>query len=83
MKEKIQSMLSKYLGEWYIPEIKIIDIVEIIIIAYLVYQLIVWIKNTKAWMLLKGIIVLGSFIFVASPARISNPNTSIPLGDIS
>lgn len=41
------------------------DIVEILIIAFLVYQLMIWIKNTKAWMLLKGILVLGVFIFLA------------------
>ena len=43
----------------------ITDIIEIIIIAFLVYQLMIWIKNTKAWMLLKGIVVLGVFILLA------------------
>lgn len=58
--------LDAYLGDWYLPDVKIIDVVEIIIIAYLVYQVIVWIKNTKAWMLLKGITVLGGFILIAA-----------------
>ena len=38
----------------------------ILILAFLIYQLIVWIKNTKAWMLLKGILVLAVFILVAA-----------------
>ncbi len=48
------------------PEVKVTDILEIVIIAFLVYQLMVWIKNTKAWMLLRGIVVLGAFILIAA-----------------
>jgi len=46
--------------------VKVTDVIEIIIIAFLAYHVIMWIKNTKAWMLLKGILVLGVFIFFAS-----------------
>lgn len=66
MKERIIDGINSFLPDWYIPNVKITDIIEIIIIAYLVYQLMVWIKNTKAWMLLRGIIVLGSFILLAA-----------------
>lgn len=34
------------------------DIVEILLIAFLLYYVISWIKNTKAWSLVKGILVL-------------------------
>lgn len=37
------------------------DLVEIVIITFLIYQILLWIKNTRAWMLLKGIIVLLAF----------------------
>lgn len=49
----------------YFPKVRITDVVEIIIIAFLLYQVILWIKNTKAWMLLRGLLVLAGFIFVA------------------
>lgn len=55
----------------YVPDVKITDIIEIIIIAILVYELMVWIKNTKAWMLLKGILVLAVFISVAAIFRMN------------
>ena len=42
--------------------IRIIDIVQILLIAIFVYYLMVWIKNTRAWTLLKGIIFLGFFV---------------------
>lgn len=65
MGEAIRNFLNLYLNDWYIPDLKITDLIEIIIIAFLVYHIIVWIKNTKAWMLLKGICVLLAFILIA------------------
>ena len=41
------------------------DIIEILIITVIVYEIMLWIKNTKAWMLLRGIIMLGVFILLA------------------
>lgn len=66
MGESIRKLINSYLGDWYLPEVRIIDVIEIIIIAYIVYQIMVWIKNTKAWMLLKGILVLAAFILLAA-----------------
>lgn len=66
MRERIVNSLDALMGGFYMPDLKIIDIVEIIIIAYLVYKFIVWAKKTKAWMLLKGIAVLGGFILIAA-----------------
>lgn len=66
MTHTIKALLDRMFGTWYLPEIQATDILEILIIAFLVYQLIVWIKNTKAWMLLKGIIILSAFILLAS-----------------
>ena len=42
------------------------DILEILIITFLIYQIMVWIKNTKAWMLMRGILALAGFILVAA-----------------
>ena len=71
MGQTIRDLLNSYLGDWYLPDVKITDIIEIIIIAFLVYQVIVWIKNTKAWMLLRGIIVLAVFILLAAIFRMN------------
>lgn len=38
--------------------ITITDILEIIILAYLVYELLLWIKKSRAWTLLKGILTI-------------------------
>ena len=41
------------------------DVVEILLIAVLLYYILVWIKTTKAWSLLKGIIVIAVFLIIA------------------
>ena len=64
--EQIRIFADNYLANLHIPTISIPDILEILIISFLVYQIMVWIKNTKAWSLLKGIIFIMAFILVAA-----------------
>lgn len=53
------------------PEISWTDIVEILVIAFLVYEIMLWIKNTKAWSLLKGIVVILAFLLLAEAFEMS------------
>lgn len=59
----LQIFIDKYMG-WK-PDMRTTDVVEILIIAFLIYQVMVWIKKTRAWMLLKGIIVILVFVALA------------------
>lgn len=45
--------------------IQLTDVVEMLIIAFVIYQLLVWVKNTRTWFLVKGIAVLLVFIGLA------------------
>ena len=46
----------------FVPKITFKNLIEIAIIAILVYEMLIWIKNTRAWTLLKGIVLfLHSF----------------------
>nr|MBP3598653.1 diadenylate cyclase CdaA [Eubacterium sp.] len=56
--EAIRSFFRDYVAFLTIPNINVIDIIEIMIIAFVVYHVIIWIKDTRAWVLMKGIIVL-------------------------
>jgi diadenylate cyclase len=49
-----------------LPKITMTDVVEILIITFLFYYMLVWIKNTRAWVLLKGIMVILLFVLVAA-----------------
>lgn len=57
---------DKYLTWMDLPVITYIDIVEIIIIAFLFYTILVWIKSTRAWMLFKGLMVILVFFMLAA-----------------
>lgn len=46
-------------------QISVTDVMEIIIISVLVYYMLVWIKDTRAWMLLRGILVILAFVLLA------------------
>ena len=61
----MRNFIDNYTHGMYFPKIQIMDIIEILIITVIVYEIMLWIKNTKAWMLLRGIIMLGVFILVA------------------
>ena len=57
---KVTSWLS------LLPRISVGNILEIVIISFLVYELLVWIKNTRAWNLLKGLLVILVFVLFAA-----------------
>ncbi len=63
--ERIFSLIQKYISLDSIPKMVLTDYIEIIIIAFVVYELMVWIKDTRAWSLLKGIIMIFLFIVAA------------------
>ena len=43
-----------------------VDVVEILIISFLVYHVLIWIKSTRAWNLFKGIMVILIFVLLAA-----------------
>ncbi len=55
-----------YLNRLHMPSIRWTDVVEIMIISFLVYQIILWIKDTRAWSLLKGIALIMALILIAA-----------------
>ena len=63
--QNISGNLIEMLSRMALPKIGIIDIIQIALIAFFVYQFMVWIKYTHAYTLLKGILVVLLFILVA------------------
>jgi len=50
---------------YQLPIITIKDIIEISMIAFVIYQIIKWVKGTRVWMLVKGIAVLFAIAILA------------------
>ncbi len=63
--EQIINYFGTYFDWFYIPRITITDLIEIIIITFLLYHIMMWFKSTRAWTLIKGILVLMLFAGIA------------------
>lgn len=61
----IYNFYDNYLKGFSLPSINVVDIIEMVIIAFAIYEIIIWVKSTRAWMLVKGIFFLLAFSIVA------------------
>ena len=57
--------LSGHLSRLSLPSLGVTDILEIALISFFIYQFMVWIKFTRAYTLLKGILIVLLFILFA------------------
>lgn len=69
--EAIITFIKTYLDGIYFPTLKWSDILDILIIAYLLYHFLLWIKTSRAWTLLKGVIVVALFLIIAVIAHLN------------
>ena len=63
--QNVLTVVAGYLGRFPFREFGVIDIIEIGLISIFVYQFMAWIKFTRAYTLLKGILIVLGFILVA------------------
>ena len=49
-----------------VSRISLTNILEIVIISFVVYEILYWVKNTRAWTVLKGLVVICLFALVAA-----------------
>lgn len=59
----IISFFRDYVAWLTIPDFTITDVLEIAIIAFAFYHIILWIKDTRAWVLLKGMVDSWNYFF--------------------
>lgn len=63
--QDMEVRLSGYLSKLSLPSLGVTDILEIALISFFIYQFMVWIKFTRAYTLLKGILIVLLFILFA------------------
>lgn len=61
--EQIREFADRYLS--LIQYVGLMDVLEIIIISVMVYYVMVFIRNTRAWSLLKGVFLILVFLLIA------------------
>lgn len=79
--ERIENAVDAFLQDYFgfnIPTVQPTDVAEIIIIAFFIYQVLIWIKNTRTWILFRGIMVIVGFLLLAA---IFQMHTILWLGD--
>ena len=51
--------------QFKLPTIGIKDIIEIVLIAFAIYQLLKWVRGTRAWTLFKGLLIISIIAFIS------------------
>lgn len=69
--ETIFEYIKTYISWAQLPDLNLVDLFEMFIIAFAIYQLITWIKKSRAWILLKGLIVLVAVCMFAVVFRMN------------
>lgn len=70
MQQQIQDFFDN-LVKRRMPDLDLTSAVEILIISFVIYHVLIWIKNTRAWSLLKGLAIILAFWMVAAYFRMS------------
>ncbi len=65
MTQWFSNLVDTYFSGFYFPHVTFIDVLEVLILTFVIYQIAAWIKNTKAWMLMRGILVVAIFFLIA------------------
>lgn len=65
MFQRTMGYLTEYLNRFRIPRVGVLDVLEMIILAMLLYQAMKWMKNTRAWAVVKGLAVVLVFMAIA------------------
>lgn len=69
--QRILNAIQSFLSQIKMPNLRWTDVVEILILAFLIYHILLWIKNTRAWDLLKGLLVVVAFVALAAVFNMS------------
>ncbi len=62
--QQIQDYINSMIRR--MPDMDFSSAMEILIISFLIYEILIWIKNTRAWALLKGLVIILIFWMVAA-----------------
>lgn len=69
--QQLNKLMETYLYNLHMPSVHWTDVVEIFILTFLAYHILVWVKNTRAWALLRGVVVIAVFILIAAIFRMN------------
>ena len=69
--DQIMEWIRSNIGITFMPKLGVIDLLDILFVAFLVYQILVWFRMTRAWTLFKGVVLLLVTALIASMLQMS------------
>lgn len=79
--ENILNDMDAFLNDYFglgIPNIQVTDVIEVFIIAFFIYNILKWFKNTQKWMLFRGLLLIVLMFILAALFQM---NTILWLGE--
>ena len=64
--QQILDYLKTNITDPHFPRVHVTDIIEILIISFLIFHILRWLKKTRAWSLFKGLLLIVVFIIIAN-----------------
>ena len=64
--QRIRAILANYFTDIHIPSIRWTDVVEIIVLAVLIYYVMRWIRRTRAYALIRMLLLVFIFVILAA-----------------
>lgn len=69
--DQVTEWVRSNIGITFIPKLGWIDLIDILFVAFLVYEILVWFRMTRAWTLFKGVALLLLIALAASLLHMS------------
>ncbi len=69
--DQVVEWIQTSTGITFMPKLGWIDLLDILFVAFLVYQILVWFRMTRAWTLFKGVVLLVVVALAASMLRMN------------
>jgi len=70
----VTSLFERVIGFFSVGDIGVADVVDIVIIAILIYNVLILIRGTRAYQMLLGIIVMVAFLYVSQVLQLRTVN---------
>ena len=62
----ILANMEEYVSLFSLPNVGVNDVIDVVIVSIIIFEVIRWIRNTRAWTLFKGLMVLVVFTIIAT-----------------
>lgn len=71
MLDGLVQFFTNNISSYHLPHMRWQDFIEILLISFMIYSILKWLRKTRAWSLFKGVLVILVFIIIAEFAQMN------------